>query len=461
MVFFGNIVSHLVFRKNLLRDAREITNEETLQIWSEKLKAANMKYTKYRLMVSENAKTPLSVGLYRRSICVVLPDKNYSSEELALIFQHEIIHIGREDHWSKFFLLFCTAICWFHPLMWIAMRKSADDLELSCDETVLLEADDEVRHQYAKLILNTAGDERGFTTCLSASASALRYRLKNIMKCSMKRSGAVIVGILLFTLFMSYGYVALAYGETTGKETIYQSKDSNLYELDQLYMREQNSDFYANYECVNEEALYKYLSEIQMENLAGKYKFFNSEKELHISYKTLKGNLYVTLFDRVIRITPADEKDAKVYSYYLSEPTDWECLEKMIVGYPAMNVQLLGENNMEPEELPASILMIKKHEAGKSEIVYENQLAEEDASGLYNNRSYDRMILKFSNKLVSTCTVEITLWGGVVQETISQEVKGQELEVPMVQHPAHYRVNAKFVGTDQEIYEVDFLFNIG
>ena len=31
---------------------------------------------------------------------------------------------------------FCTALCWFNPFLWIAMRKSAEDLELSCDELI-------------------------------------------------------------------------------------------------------------------------------------------------------------------------------------------------------------------------------------------------------------------------------------------------------------------------------------
>ena len=64
--------------------------------------------------------------------------------------------------------------------MWMAMERSAQDMELSCDETVLLEADDVTRRRYAGLLLATAGDSRGFTTCLSASASALRYRLRNV-----------------------------------------------------------------------------------------------------------------------------------------------------------------------------------------------------------------------------------------------------------------------------------------
>ena len=36
--------------------------------------------------------------------------------------------------------------------------------------------------RYSELILSTAGDERGFTTCLSASAKSLRYRLSRVMR---------------------------------------------------------------------------------------------------------------------------------------------------------------------------------------------------------------------------------------------------------------------------------------
>ena len=111
--------------------------------------------------------------------------------------------------------------------MWIAMRKSADDMELSCDETVLLGADDATRKQYAILLLDTAGDERGFTTCLSATANAMRYRLQNITKPVKRRSGALIVGAVFFILCMTSGYVALAYEGNSGAQLIYQCDDYN------------------------------------------------------------------------------------------------------------------------------------------------------------------------------------------------------------------------------------------
>ena len=151
--------------------------------------------------------------------------REYTQEELSLILRHEIIHISRGDPASKFFLTFCTAMCWFNPLMWAAMRKSADDFELSCDESVLLDEPQPVRRQYAELLLQTAGDERGFTTCLSATAGALRYRLKNIMKPEKKRTGAILVGLTLFVLAMCSGYVALAYDAQPGTQRIFDGQD--------------------------------------------------------------------------------------------------------------------------------------------------------------------------------------------------------------------------------------------
>ena len=70
------------------------------------------------------------------------------------------------------------ALGWFHPLVWLAVKKAEEDLELSCDEIVLKDADLSTRKKYAELLLSIAGDGRGYTTCLSASAKTLSYRLK-------------------------------------------------------------------------------------------------------------------------------------------------------------------------------------------------------------------------------------------------------------------------------------------
>ena len=461
IVLFGNIALHFIFRLNLLNEAKKVTDLTILEIWNRELESANMQYKKYPVMISPDAKTPLSVGLFRRKTCVVLPDKEYSSEELSLIFRHEIVHIGREDAWSKFFLLFCTAMCWFNPLMWIAMRKSAEDMELSCDETVLLNEDDETRRQYVSLILSTAGNQRGFTTCLSASASAMRYRLKNIMKTKIRRSGVVVVGIVFFVLFMSYGYVALAYGGGTGREIVYQSKDCHSYKLDQLYFGEKDSNYHTIYECVNEDALYEYISGLTIQNLTGKYTFSDSDQELHISYDTPKGNLYVTLSDHMIRVIPAYEKDVETLCYYIAKGIDWEYLEEIIVDYPALNIQFFGEKDIDPTEISATTRMIKRQEAGNSLVVYESNLSEESASGLYGSHTYERLRLQFSQELLSECTIVIEAEEGNVKENLLLELRETDVEIPLVQYPAYYNVQAKFLGTNREVYDMEFQFYVG
>ena len=215
------IVAHLRFRRWLLREAEPVSDPEVLSVWQAEVERARVKKPKFRLVTSPQAVTPMSIGLFERSTRVVLPRRHYTPEELKLIFRHELVHVGRADAWNKFFLVFCNAMCWFNPLMWLAMRRSSEDLELSCDEAVLTGLDEEERRRYAQLILRTAGDSRGFTTCLSASASALRYRLKSIMKPGRKLPGALLVGTVFFVLFMTCGQVGLAYEAGTGESAIY------------------------------------------------------------------------------------------------------------------------------------------------------------------------------------------------------------------------------------------------
>lgn len=111
-------------------------------------------------------------------------------------------------------------MCWFNPLVWLAMSRSAEDLELSCDEAVLFGAPKDERRRYADLLLSTAGDARGFTTCLSATGRSLRYRLKNVMQPPMKAGGALAIGLAVFFMLLCFGQVALAYGGGVGRDVI-------------------------------------------------------------------------------------------------------------------------------------------------------------------------------------------------------------------------------------------------
>lgn len=443
-VLVWKMISHLVFRARILRPAVPVTDPAVLEVWYQEVGAARFQKPKFCLVTSPAVSTPLSVGLFRRSVRVVLPPRDYTPEELALIFRHELVHIGREDAWNKFFLVFCTALCWFNPLMWTAARKSSEDLELSCDETVLLDSDEDTRRRYADLLLKTAGDERGFTTCLSASAKTLRYRLKSVAAPKKKPSGALLVGLVFFLLCMSSGYVALAYGETTGAELIYRSRPPETYTLRHISA--------GKYVCTDEAALHRCLSGLHMEHISGNYSFEEAEgRSWALFFETPEGTLAVELSDRFVRLTPMYGKRLTSECYYLPDGADWEVLDELIVERPELyvNVQYEGWGGF-----PASLSYVGD-ESG--ETLYEMD-PRDTPGGIFGAYPTGQASLNFNYPLEGDCTVEIEpLSGG---SSRSLRLDGQSLAFPLLEEPARYTVSGAFRGGDGELYRMEYLFEL-
>lgn len=328
-IFLWKIASHLFFRKQVLKGAEIHPEIQVRQQWKQALIRAKARNQDIPLLVSPHVTTPVAIGLFTNSTVVILPTKPYSREDLELIFLHEIIHIERMDPWYKFFLMFCTAICWFNPLMWLATSKSAEDMERSCDETVLLDADDSARKHYAAIVLSAAGDGRGFTTCLSSSAKSLRYRLKNIVAPGIKSSGAILVGAAYFLLAMTYGYVALAYDEVSGMEAYPQLNKDSGFSLTVL-----NSDLPISEEdltMANNKKIQEYLSDLTMYRITGQYHFSATNREALIQLERSGDTTYwMFLSDRAIEVHHlTSDSDGPIY-YYIPDGIDWSYLDTLI-----------------------------------------------------------------------------------------------------------------------------------
>ena len=323
-------VAHLVFRRRILKDAVPVTDPAVLAVWEAELAEGRFRKPKFRLVRSPAVTTPLSIGLSQRSTRVVLPVRDYAEDELRLVLRHELVHIGRGDADNKFFMLFCTALCWFNPLMWIAMGKSADDLELSCDETVLLDRDEAAKRQYAQLLLNTAGDGRGFTTCLSASAAALRYRMKHVMNPGKKHCGALLVGLVFFLLFMSCGHVALAYGDNTGEALLLRGASEEFSLMSQCVIVDGRMDF--NRTVGDEAALLDYLSGLELCRLTGNFSFpaQAGQRGYDFTFGTPAGVEVIQLRGNTAKLIPLHGKRPEVQTYYVPGGIDEACLESLL-----------------------------------------------------------------------------------------------------------------------------------
>lgn len=317
------ILSHLRFRRRILKDAKTVTDPLTARLWEELKQWAGQPKKRWPLLVSPAVSTPLSIGLFSSTIRVVLPERNYTQEELTLILRHELIHIGRGDSSAKFFLTFCTALCWFNPLMWAAMRQGAEDLELSCDQEVLDWTDETGRQEYARLLLRTAGEQAGFTTCLSASASSLRRRLRRALHPGQRHICGLLVGLTAFALFLTVGWATLSY-DVTGREVFFPGGAREDWTL---------ADFYEPGTVTDPEALLDYLAGLELQCLAGQYALPQQKqaRELTLFLDGPEGTRYVSLHGDVVRSAPINAPSYEGRnSYLVTDGVDWDYLDTLL-----------------------------------------------------------------------------------------------------------------------------------
>ena len=448
-VMVWKIGSHLAFRRRILKNAVPVTDRQTLHVWEIELERAWIRKCKWKLVRSEAVTTPLSIGLYNRTTRIVLPMREYTQEELSLILRHEIIHISRGDPEAKLFLTFCTAMCWFNPLMWAAMRKSADDFELSCDESVLLDEPQPVRRQYAELLLQTAGDERGFTTCLSATAGALRYRLKAVMKPEKKRTGAILIGLTLFVLAMCSGYVALAYDAQPGAAHIFGGQDLSTVTVDSV--DPWNDPRGSQAVCLNEEALKAYLASLELELYTEEIHAYNEdERTIFIEFDSPQGYLSAALCDRAVQVTRSQNGETTGRDYYLKTPLDWDYLDTLIAPVP--NLQLIFLNNRVDRVVCRSLTRTAAD--GTVRVL----LASEDwRYNEYLNEDVQEVQLGFSLPLSGPYTVTVEPLRGGARQTLTQDdLPGDCL--PLTGPNAKYTVAADLQGEDGAVYHAQYVF---
>ena len=448
-VMVWKIGSHLAFRRRILKNAVPVTDRQTLHVWEIELERAWIRKCKWKLVRSGVVTTPLSIGLYNRTTRIVLPMREYTQEELSLVLRHEIIHISRGDPASKFFLTFCTAMCWFNPLMWAAMRKSADDFELSCDESVLLDEPQPVRRQYAELLLQTAGDERGFTTCLSATADALRYRLKAVMKPEKKRTGAILIGLTLFVLAMCSGYVALAYDAQPGAAHIFGGQDLSTVTVDSV--DPWNDPRGKDGVCLNEEALKAYLASLELELYTEEIHAYNEdERTIFIEFDSPQGYLSAALCDRAVQVTRSQNGETTGRDYYLKTPLDWDYLDTLIAPVP--NLQLIFLNNRVDRVVCRSLTRTAAD--GTVRVL----LASEDwRYNEYLNEDVQEVQLGFSLPLAGPYTVTVEPLRGGARQTLTQDNLPCDC-LPLTSPNAKYTVAADLQGEDGAVYHAQYVF---
>ncbi len=320
-VLLWKIGGHLLYRRMVLTGAEKLTEGREWELLREEMAAVGEE--KLGIVRSGRVRTPVVIGLMRDETVLVLPEREYSGEELRLIFRHELVHVQREDAWLKFFLVSCTALMWFNPILWISMRRAAEDAELSCDETVLSGTGDAQRRRYAELILDTAGNARGFSSCLSATARGLRYRLRSIVKPGNKIGGILLLSLTAFVLTASCGIVSVAVDSGRLGPRYFTSELTERVTA----VRLGDGRRVRTAVCRDPEALTAYLAGLEMLQDGGERP---SEEYMEIVYGVTEGAeedyLVILLQDYTLRVNARRDGVRSSSLYRMYEKTDWNTL---------------------------------------------------------------------------------------------------------------------------------------
>ena len=68
---------------------------------------------------------------------LLLPEEDYTEDELSMVFRHELVHLKRRDLYVKLGLTLACALHWYNPAVYVLCKQVSFWQESSCDEAVI------------------------------------------------------------------------------------------------------------------------------------------------------------------------------------------------------------------------------------------------------------------------------------------------------------------------------------
>jgi len=154
---------------------------------------------------TEGIRTPIILGIIKPRI--YLP-AGLTENERSYIIRHELNHIKRFDHIIKPFAYFVLCIHWFNPLVWIAFSLMSEDMEMSCDESVIREMGSGIKKSYSSSLLYLSAGRRKVAGCpLAFGENSTKKRIINVL--NYKKPGLwVVVAALIAVVAIIIGLMS-------------------------------------------------------------------------------------------------------------------------------------------------------------------------------------------------------------------------------------------------------------
>ena len=188
-VFIYHIRRHISFLRAIRRWGAAVKDEHILSIFKAVQAEKGLEHKNINLLVCGFISSSMLTGFWRPKI--LLPEKDFKADELELIFRHEFTHFKHCDLFVKFLFIVVISLYWFNPLIYWMYESMQADGEVSCDEVVLHNSNEENRHFYAETIIGMIERKKTASTILSTcfiykGKLSLKKRLDSIMDPTLK-----------------------------------------------------------------------------------------------------------------------------------------------------------------------------------------------------------------------------------------------------------------------------------
>jgi hypothetical protein len=155
-----------------------------------------------RAYVAASLRVPVTAGLLAPAILLPPDAPTWSAAKLEAVLAHERAPVTRRDPLWRFVGRAATAVCWFHPLAWLAAASIERMAEEAADREAIAATGD--RHEYANVILQflraMTGDRCRVLAVGMLDGRALHARIDAILQPARTRHSRLVTRILLAAL---------------------------------------------------------------------------------------------------------------------------------------------------------------------------------------------------------------------------------------------------------------------
>ncbi len=185
-----------------------------------------------KLRQSDRIFTPLTYGIIQPVILLPKQTDWEDKNKLHYILAHELIHVRRFDTLTKLIMAAALCVHWFNPLVWLMYLLASQDIELSCDESVVRTFGGNTKLDYAMTLIGLEEEKNYFMPLVNNfSKNAIEERIISIMK--MKKTSRITI---LITVLIVIGVtIIFATSAVDKKDTASGKKDNHSSYRDEDY----------------------------------------------------------------------------------------------------------------------------------------------------------------------------------------------------------------------------------